>query len=213
MTGRRDARTVLVVRKVAAEVLQYPTDALVARLPVLTEAASGMPVAVGEPLARFLDHLAVTPLHQLQEDYVATFDLKRRCCLYLSYYLNGDTRRRGMALVAFKDVYRRGGMVFEAEELPDFLPVVLEFAAVGDAESGEGLLIAHRRGLEVLAMALSDLGSPYLPVVTAVLDTLPPPGPHDREAAALLAVQGPPAELVGLVPFGPPETTGVGVRS
>jgi nitrate reductase delta subunit len=65
----------------------------------------------------------------------------------------------------------------------------------------------------VLALALSDLGSPYLSVVTAALDTLPPAGPHDLEAAALLAVQGPPAELVGLEPFGPPETTGVGVRS
>lgn len=213
MTHDRDAGTVLVVRKVAAELLQYPTEPLLERLPVLTEAVSRLPVSVGELLAGFLDHLAVTPLHQLQETYVATFDMKRKCCLYLSYYLNGDTRRRGMALVAFKDVYRRAGMSFEADELPDFLPVVLEFAAVGDADSGEGLLIAHRRGLEVLALALADLGSPYLSVVTAVLDTLPPAGPHDLEAAALLAVQGPPAELVGLEPFGPPETTGVGVRS
>jgi nitrate reductase delta subunit len=213
MTRHPDPRSVLTVRKVAAEVLQYPDDTLLERLPVLTQAVAGLPLSARQLLAGFLDHLAVTPLHQLQQDYVATFDMKRKCCLYLSYYLNGDTRRRGMALVAFKDVYRRAGMTLEADELPDYLPVVLEFAAVGDADSGEGLLVAHRRGLEVLALALSDLGSPYLPVLTAVLETLPPAGPHDREAAAALAVQGPPAELVGLEPFGPPETTGVGVRS
>lgn len=206
----RDRR---VVHKAAAELLQYPEVALLERLPVLTGAVATLPVDVGELLAGFLDHVAVTPLEQLQQDYVATFDLKRKCCLYLSYYLNGDTRRRGMALVAFKSVYRDAGMPFDAAELPDFLPVVLEFAAVGDAEAGEGLLVAHRRGLEVLALALDDLGSPYRGVVSAVLATLPPPGPRDQEAARLLAVQGPPTELVGLEPFGPPETTGLGVRS
>jgi nitrate reductase molybdenum cofactor assembly chaperone len=145
MTRHLDPRSVLTVRKVAAEVLQYPDDALLERLPVLTQAVAGLPLSARQLLAGFLDHLAVTALHQLQQDYVATFDMKRKCCLYLSYYLNGDTRRRGMALVAFKDVYRRAGMTLEADELPDYLPVVLEFAAVGDADSGEGLLVAHRR--------------------------------------------------------------------
>lgn len=206
-------RDTLVVRKVAGELLQYPEERLLERLPVLTAAVTGLPRRRGEPLAGFLDHLAVTPLVSLQEAYVATFDLKRRCCLYLSYYLNGDTRRRGMALVAFKDVYRRAGIPLDSDELPDFLPVVLEFAAVGDPDAAEALLVAHRRGLEVLALALGDLRSPYRGVVDAVLATLPPPGPHDLEAAQLLAVQGPPAELVGLEPFGPPETTGLGARS
>jgi nitrate reductase delta subunit len=208
-----DPNSVATVRKVAAEVLHYPEMSLLDRLPVLSAAVARLTGRSQEALAGLLDHLGRTPLHELQQDYVATFDLKRRCCLYLSYYLNGDTRRRGMALVAFKDVYRRAGMAFESDELPDFLPVVLEFAAVGDAQSGEDLLIVHRQGLEVLALALSDRGSPYHAAVVAVLDTLPPAGPHDREAAQLLAVQGPPAELVGLEPFGPPETTGVGMRS
>lgn len=210
MTGRADA---VVVRKVAAEVLQYPEEGLVSRLPVLTAAVAGLSRDTADPLLTLLDHLAVTPLDDLQQDYVATFDLKRRCCLYLSYYLNGDTRRRGMALVGFKEVYRRSGAPFEADELPDFLPVVLEFAAVVDADAGESLLVTHRRGLEVLALSLRDLGSPYAGAVDAVLETLPPPGPQDVEAAAVLAVQGPPSELVGLEPFGPPESTGVGVRS
>ena len=213
MTRDLPAQELRVVRKVAAELLQHPEPALVERLPVLRHSVARLPVTVGELLAGFLDHLAVTPLRQLQLDYVATFDLRRKCCLYLSYYLNGDTRRRGMALVAFKDVYRSAGLPFISDELPDFLPVVLEFAAVGDARAGEDLLIAHRRGLEVLVLSLGQLGSPYQHVVTAVVDTLPPAGPHDLEAAALLAVQGPPAELVGLEPYALRETTGLGVRS
>ncbi|HUW17127.1 MAG TPA: nitrate reductase molybdenum cofactor assembly chaperone [Actinomycetes bacterium] len=213
MTRHEDQETRTIVRKVAAELLQYPAPDVVDRLPTLRQAVELLPERTRTPLLCFLDHADTTSLLDLQQEYVATFDMKRKCCLYLSYYLNGDTRRRGMALVAFKDVYRRAGLVYDAPELPDFLPVVLEFAAVGDAASGEDLLIAHRRGLEVLSLALTDLDSPYRHVVAAVVDTLPAPGPHDLEAAALLAVQGPPAELVGLEPFGPPETTGVGVHS
>ena len=213
MSALPSAADCAIARKVAAELLQYPDQRLIERLPVLTASVGGLPAALREPLAGFLDHIAVTPLLELQEAYVATFDLKRKCCLYLSYYLNGDTRRRGMALVTFKDVYRQAGMPLESEELPDFLPVVLEFAAVGDAAAAETLLIAHRRGLEVLQLALDDLRSPYRSVLAAVMATLPPPGPQDLAAAELLAVQGPPAELVGLEPFGPPETTGLGVRS
>jgi len=213
MTRHHDPETVAIVRKVAAETLQYPAQDLLDRLPTLTAAVDGLPEPFRTPLAGFLDYLATAPLPDLQQEYVATFDMRRKCCLYLSYYLNGDTRRRGMALVAFKDVYRRAGLVYDSPELPDFLPVVLEFAVVGDAASGEDLLVAHRRGLEVLSLALADVGSPYRHAVTAVVATLRPPGPHDLEAAAQLAVQGPPSELVGLEPFGPPETTGVGVRS
>ena len=63
--------------------------------PVSEAAIAGLSRRSRDLLQRFVSHLASTPLIDLQRDYVATFDLKRRCCLYLTYYLNGDTRRRG----------------------------------------------------------------------------------------------------------------------
>lgn len=206
-------RDVDVVRKLASMLLPYPTQETVDQLPTFTTVASTLPDHLGGPVLRFLDYLAVTKLSDLQQQYVASFDMKRKCCLYLSYYLNGDTRRRGMALVGFKEVYRSAGLELETEELPDYLPVVLEFAVAGDPQAAEELLMAHRRGLTVLRMALSDLASPYVDLIDAVERTLPPAGSVDLESAAVLAVQGPPREEVGLEPFGPPETTGLGVRS
>ena len=157
------------------------------------------------PLGRFLDHLDRAPLRTLQESYVDTFDHRRRCCPYLTYYGYGDTRKRGLALLRFKQAYRAAGLELGADELPDHLAVVLEFAATGDPREGRRLLLEHRAGLEVLRLALADATSPYADVLRAVCATLPRLGGDDRDAVARLVAAGPPAEEVGLEPFAPPE--------
>jgi nitrate reductase delta subunit len=197
-------------RQAASLLLGYPDDELVGRLPLLRAAVAPLPAEVSGPLGRFLDHLETTPLDRLQADYVETFDLRRRCCLYLTYFTHGDTRKRGMALLQFKHLYSRAGMSLTDEELPDHLAVVLEFAATGDAVRGERLLTEYRPGLELLRVALEERSSPYASVLQAVSATLPPVEAADREAVLRLAQQGPPAEDVGLDPYGatpfaPPE--------
>ena len=86
------------------------------------------------------------------------FDRRRKACLYLTYFLNGDTRGRGMALVGFKEEYQRVGFTLDSGELPDFLPVVLEFGAVGDLDAALQILGRHRAGLELLHHALDGFG-------------------------------------------------------
>ena len=79
----------------------------------------------GHPqLGGVIAHLRATPLRQLQEDYVETFDHTRRCALYLTYFAYGDTRRRGQALVAFKEAYRAAGVEWDDStgELPLTFP-------------------------------------------------------------------------------------------
>ena len=197
-------------RQAASLLLGYPDEELLARLPLLRAAVAPLPPAFAGPLGRFLDHLETTPLAQLQTDYVETFDLRRRCCLYLTYFTHGDTRKRGMALLQFKHLYSRAGMTLADGELPDHLAVVLEFAALGDAVRGERLLLEYRPGLELVRVALEERASPWAPVLQAVSATLPPVEAADREAVLRLAQQGPPAEDVGLDPYGatpfaPPE--------
>jgi nitrate reductase delta subunit len=151
-----------VLYQAAALCLTYPDDDLHARLPLLREAA---------PQQReFTDHAAVTRPQELAAHYVRVFDVENRHCLYLSRWRNGDTRRRGTSLVRFEDLYRRHGLEFTGEELPDFLPAVLELAArTGDTD----LLTDHRDGLEQLRTRLTDLGTPYAAVLNAVCATLP----------------------------------------
>ena len=197
-------------RQVASLLLGYPEQTLLDRLPLLRAAAAPLPTELAGPLGRVLDHVETTPLDRQQADYVETFDLRRRCCLYLTYFTHGDTRKRGMALLQFKHLYTRAGMTLADGELPDHLAVVLEFTALGDAARGERLLHEYRPGLELLRVSLEERGSPYAGVLQAVCATLPPVEAADREAVLRLAQQGPPAEDVGLDPYGatpfaPPE--------
>lgn len=200
-TARLADRHRALAHQLASRLLCYPDRELVEQAPLLREVAAALPAAVGVPLARFLDRAAGLPLGRLEAEYVETFDLTRRCCLYLSYFTHGDTRQRGTALLEFSAAYRSAGLAPPTDELPDHLAVVLEFSAAGDPEAAERLLVEHRAGLELLRLALAERDSAYRLVIDAVTATLPPPRPDDVERARRLALDGPPVEQVGLEPF------------
>jgi nitrate reductase molybdenum cofactor assembly chaperone NarJ/NarW len=170
--------------------LGYPDEVLVRQLDLLRQVAD-------PPLLRFLSHVARTPLSALQADYVATFDQRKRCCLYLTYYAHGDTRKRGMALLALKQTYAAAGLRLTDEELPDHLAVMLEFAAT-NPQAGTALLVEHRAGLELLRVALHDAHSPWADVLDSVSATLPALPGDTHVAIQRLAAQGPPEEKVGV---------------
>jgi nitrate reductase delta subunit len=181
--------------------LGYPDDEWLGRLGLVRRVVAALDEPVGTPLRRFLDHAEGTPVHDLAADYVATFDHRKRCCLYLTYYAYGDTRKRGMALLRLKQTYARAGLQLVDDELPDHLAVMLEYAAT-DPRDGRSLLVEHRAGLQLLRLALHDSHSPWADVLDSVSATLPPLHGDERIAVARLAAQGPPEEQVGLAPFG-----------
>ncbi|HEY6933216.1 MAG TPA: nitrate reductase molybdenum cofactor assembly chaperone [Marmoricola sp.] len=193
----------------ASLLLGYPDEELLGRLDLVRTAARRLPTRVGEPIGRVVAHLQRTGLVQLQQAYVETFDTRRRTNLFLTYFVHGDTRKRGLALLRFKQTYLRSGFVLDAGEatggeLPDHLCVVLEYAATVDRRLGWGLLLDHRAGLELLRLALADDGSPWAGAVEAVCATLPPLRGGEMAAVQRLAAEGPPAEEVGLTPYGTP---------
>ncbi|MFI9230584.1 nitrate reductase molybdenum cofactor assembly chaperone [Streptomyces rimosus] len=155
----------------------------------------------GALLLRFCARVQDAAPLALAAQYVATFDRSPRRTLHLTYYTDGDTRRRGAALARLKAGYRASGWQPAPDELPDHLPVMLEFAA-RTPDAGRRLLAEHRAALELLRLALVDYRSPYGDVLDAVCRTLPGPRPADRAAARRLARTGPPpVETVGLAPF------------
>src|SRR4249919_881193 len=198
--------------KLASVLLQYPTAALFDGLGVLEAEAARLPRPCAAPLSRFLGWLRETPPSEVGQHYVETFDLRRRCALYLTYYRYGDTRKRGMSMLTFKTAYRAAGLHPSDDELPDYLPMVLDFAAL--TPRGESLLRAHRADLELLRRALEQADTPYVDVAVAVCALLPRLG--RREAGLVNAAweAGPPREDVGLEPFAPPEyLTGYGTQT
>ena len=201
--------------KVASVLLQYPTVALFDGLGQLAEAVREGPRATKRPFGIFLEWLSGTSPDTVARHYVETFDLRRRCTLYLTYYRYGDTRKRGMAMLSFKSAYRAAGFEPTAGELPDYLPMVLEFAAL--SPRGMALLRAHRGDLELLRRALDQAGSPYAGVVASVGAHLPRLGRRELDLVRRAWEAGPPAEEVGLEPFAPPDyltaPTGTGRRA
>lgn len=200
--------------KLLSLLLQYPDDALLQRSEELSAAAGALSGGRWRAaLLEFLRHLAETPPGRLQAEYVATFDLQRRSCLYLTFYAEGDTRKRGQALLRLKRLYASAGLELEGPELPDYLPVMLEFAALAPAGLGERVLADHRLGLEVLRTHLEEISSPYHRLVQALCQSLPRSARLDPRAIRRLLREGPPREEVGLQPFGPPElVTEMGAR-
>lgn len=183
--------------------LAYPDEQFEQRLTLAGQVAATLPEPVARPLLRFTAHAEQTPIADLATAYVATFDHRKRCCPYLTYYAHGDTRQRGIALLRLKQTYAAAGWRLADDELPDHLAVVLEFAAT-DPATGARLLTDHRAGLELLRLALNDDGSPWAQVLDSVSATLPALAGDDREAVMRLAAQGPPEEQVGLDPYASP---------
>lgn len=197
--------TARVVHQVASWCLSYPDEELLGRLPLLRAAVDGLPAGIErEGLRRFLDDAAGTALGVQQRRYVEVFDLSRKHALYLSYWTDGDTRRRGEVLGRIKARYRASGFLVDTRgELPDFLPLVLEYAAVADPVDGPALLQDYRASLELLKFALMEGGTPYAGVLEAVCSTLPGVSPADRAAVHRMAAAGPPREEVGLDAYDP----------
>lgn len=189
------------VHMIASLLLDYPDE--VSFTPRLDASAQALatteaPRVVAAPLEEFILTAHARGQRAMAEHYVEVFDRRRRCCLYLSYYTVGDTRHRGAAVLAFKQALAASGFEMARDELPDYLPVVLELSARGGGPVAEAVLCAHREGIEVLRSALTDLGSPYARLVDAVSSTLPDIDESTLSRIRALVAAGPPTETVGV---------------
>lgn len=194
--------------KLASVLLQYPTAVVLDGIDSLDAAAAQLPSRAGQRgFGDFLAWLRVTSPSEAAQHYVDIFDLRRRCALYLTYYRFGDTRTRGMAMLTFKTAYRVAAFEPTDDELPDYLPLVLEFASL--SPRGEDLLRSRRADLELLRKALHEAETPYASVVDAVCAHLPRLRRRDLRVVHAHWEQGPPHEDVGLEPFAPPEYLGM----
>lgn len=170
--------------------LHYPDESLMA-------ARGELQRECDDPrLASFLEALAGVPLRELQDEYVTTFDFDRRASLYLTYHTHGDSRQRGLELVRLKRRFAEAGLELAGDQLPDYLPALLEFASL--APDGTAPLVTLRPSLELVRGRLHERESRYAALLDVLVEALPPLTRAQEERARRLAEEGPPAELVGL---------------
>lgn len=187
--------------KLLSLLLQYPDEELLEARPDLLAAITSLSRSrERRELEAFWRWFGERPATELQQAYVETFDLQKRSSLYLTFFTEGDTRKRGQALLRLKRLYAAGGLELEARELPDHLPVMLEFAAFAPGDAGRRLLAEHRPALELLRRHLAEAASPYSHLLEALCHALPRPAAADLARADRLEAEGPPLELVGLQP-------------
>jgi nitrate reductase delta subunit len=188
-----------------SEMLRYPdAEGLAVRDEVVEEARRLPPTPAAGALVAFAGWWAAQPPAALERTYVETFDFARRTALDLTYYTYGDRRQRGLALVALRRRYAAAGLDLDTAELPDHLPVVLEFAELAPGPGGE-LLAEFRPVIELLRMALDRAGSPFAGALDALCLMLPALTSAEVQELQRMAREGPPDESVGLEPFAPPE--------
>lgn len=101
--------------------------------------------------------------------YVKTFDFNKKANLYLTYAQLKEDRERGPALLKLKQVYEEEDIMLDTDELPDYLPLVLEYVAIASEERGIGLLISFRKAIVVIQEELHQMQSPYRHVLDAML--------------------------------------------
>lgn len=119
-------------------------------------------------LARFIDQLLATEPTRLRADYVQTFDMTPEHSLHLTHHIFGEEKTRGPALIDLGEIYRSYGLVHDPKELPDFLPLILEFVSGLEAEEGRVFLADMGKVLGVLATHLEQAASPYAPLIRIV---------------------------------------------
>jgi nitrate reductase delta subunit len=156
-----------------AALLRYPDAELRAHAAELHDALRDERALTFGRLAeldRLLDRLAGTAPMQVEAEYVDTFDRSRRCALHLFEHVHGDSRDRGPAMVDLAQTYERAGLVLRSGELPDHLPVVLEFASTQPRREAKAFLAETAHIVRAIFSALLERQSPYASVLAAVLD-------------------------------------------
>ena len=125
--------------KVLSALLSYPTAELQAAVPEMRAALdreARLPQRNRDRLDRILDEIATGDLYDLQERYVLLFDRTRSLSLHLFEHVHGESRDRGQAMVDLKSLYERHGLLMSSSELPDHLPLFLEFlSTIPEAEA------------------------------------------------------------------------------
>jgi nitrate reductase molybdenum cofactor assembly chaperone NarJ/NarW len=159
--------------KMLAVLLSYPSAELVAVVPEIARrlgAESELRGVTQDALAGLLAELKREDLLDLQERFVAQFDSGRSTSLHLFEHVHGDSRDRGQAMVDLNALYRRSGFVIKANELPDYLPAVLEYLSTRPAKEVHELIEDCVHILRAVGERLTSGGSPYAAVIAAVLD-------------------------------------------
>lgn len=162
----------MVIYRMLSRLLDYPDQDLLNHLVDLQSLVAGDTAFVEAEravLQDFLNWMHGKTLTELQADYVNTFDMNADHSLHLTHHTLGEDRGRGPALIELDEHYRTNGLgINEKRELPDYLPVILEYVSTLDAQQAQWFLGQMKRVLALLSENLEKDAVPYASLVRLV---------------------------------------------
>lgn len=168
------------IYKILSVLFEYPDAEVRENLFLLRERAVASNALDAERVAeldKFLAYVGSIELTELQAEYVQTFDLTPEHSLHLTHHIFGEEKSRGPALIDLTELYRGHGLAIDGNELPDYLPLILEFAHSVSEDEATRFLADTGKVLRVLAGNLEKAGSPWLPLFKIVLHLAGQAGP------------------------------------
>ncbi|UCH49794.1 MAG: nitrate reductase molybdenum cofactor assembly chaperone [Betaproteobacteria bacterium] len=165
--------------KAISGLLTYPQGQLISALPEIALLIENEPDLSAEhknALMALVNELSQDDLLSSQETYVEVFDRGRATSLHLFEHVHGESRDRGMAMIDLRNTYEKAGLVLHANELPDYLPVVLEYLSTRSENEIRELLGDCAHILRKVGEALLDRGSHYSAVFATLLALVDEPG-------------------------------------
>jgi nitrate reductase delta subunit len=161
------------IYKILSVLLEYPEQELIDNLPevrAIVDKTGEIGTEERAALRKFLDYLESMSLTEMQTGYVKTFDLTAENSLHLTHHLFGDDsdRDRGPALIDLSEMFKDYGVKTATNELPDYLPLILEFASYLDGNEATVFLSDVSKVLGILAENLTKAGSPYAPLLSII---------------------------------------------
>jgi nitrate reductase delta subunit len=175
--------------KALSALLSYPTPELrqaVREIGQVIAAEGLIPRRAAPALDRLIGEIADGDLYDLQERYILLFDRTRSLSLHLFEHVHGESRDRGQAMIDLKALYEKAGLLISATELPDFLPMFLEFLSTQPFAEARDLLGQTAHILSALAARLEKRGSAYAAVFTGLAALAPAAAAAAAEAEAAL---------------------------
>lgn len=157
--------------KILSALLCYPQEELQAALSEMAEVLQQedvLPEQQRRGLLALIDRLERADLMDLQEQYVGLFDRGRALSLHLFEHVHGESRDRGQAMVDLLEIYRRHGYEMNQRELPDYIPLFLEYLAQRPAEEALDLLAQSLHVIALLGARLAERGCDYHVVFDAL---------------------------------------------
>jgi nitrate reductase molybdenum cofactor assembly chaperone NarJ/NarW len=187
--------------KVLSALLSYPTEALIEAAPdllTLLDAEKLLPAANRGAVGALIGEIAVGDVYDLQERYGLLFDRSKTLALHLFEHVHGESRDRGQAMVDLKAMYENAGLVIAANELPDYVPLFLEFLSTQPLSEVRELLGQTAHIFAALAERLGRRQSSYKAIFEALV-AIPAGAPRrDIVDELLKAPDTDPMDLVAL---------------